>query len=174
MELKKTLIAAIVAFALVGAGMYYLYGGNLPGSQTGTLQISAADAGISGVNAVYITFSNVSAHSNTSGWQNITLKPVTINILGVTMSNPTFLNNITLKAGKYTQFRFYITSVHAVISGINTTIPMNAQFAFLTHPINITAGSTVHLVIEFNLTTDLQITPGQYMFTPKIGTISVS
>ena len=70
MELKKTLIAAIVVFALVGAGMYYVYGGNLPGSQTGTLQISAADAGISGVNAVYITFSNVSAHSNTSGQQN--------------------------------------------------------------------------------------------------------
>ena len=174
MESKKTLIVAIVVIALVGAGIYYVYGGNLSGSQNGTMQISAADAGLAGVTAVYITFSNISVHSNTSGWQNITLKPVTINIFGVSMSNPSFLNSITLKAGKYTQFRFYLTDVHAVISGINTSIPMKAPFAFLTHSINITAGSTVHLVIDFNLQTDLQLTPGQNMFTPNIGTVSVS
>ena len=108
--MKSKAIIGIVAVVIIAAGVGgYLYYNNT--STTGHMVVSVADAPVmSDVGAVYISFSAVELHSNTSGWTNYSVPSTTINILGLTTTNASLLTNITLHSGTYTTIRLFIIS----------------------------------------------------------------
>ena len=169
---KKILAAVVIVVILAGALIYY----ETATGSNGNLKISVADTPAPGVTAVYLTFSAVEFHStggnNSSGWVTHNIATTTINILGVTMSNPAFLNSISLKAGKYTQIRLELTKVTAMMGGINVSMTLATPFALVVHPFNISAHSTTTMVIDFTLNTSSMSSTG--VFTPVVGSVQVS
>ncbi len=165
--MKAISIAAIVVIIIVAAGGYFGYSYYKSSQDTGNMAISIADAPISGVSGVYITFSAVSLHSNSSGWVNYTVSTHTIDILNLTATNASLLTNITLHAATYTMIRLYITNVTVDILGVNFNFSLNAPFAFINHPFKISAHSSQDVLIDFNLNQDLNL--NAKIFTPNVG-----
>lgn len=165
--MKSKAIIGIVAVVIIAAGVGgYLYYNNT--STTGHMAVSVADAPVmSGVGAVYISFSAVELHSNTSGWTNYSVPSTTINILGLTTTNASLLTNITLHSGTYTTIRLFINSVTVEILGANISFTMASKFAFINHPFTVSAHSTTGIIIDFNLNQDLNL--NSRMFTPSVG-----
>ena len=171
--MSKKIIAGVIIVVVIAAGLlYYEYGYNTGGK----LNISVADSAGPGVSAVFITFSGVEVHStggnNSSGWQSYSMTSTTINIYGVTTTNPSFLKALNLSAGKYTQIRLELTSVVATINGVNTTLTLASQYALVIHPFTISSHATTNMVIDFTLNPASIITSG--VFTPVIGSVQVS
>jgi hypothetical protein len=164
---KSKAIIGIVAVVIIAAGVGgYLYYNNT--STTGHMAVSVADAPVmSGVGAVYISFSAVELHSNTSGWTNYSVPSTTINILGLTTTNASLLTNITLHSGTYTTIRLFINSITVEILGANISFTMASKFAFINHPFTVSAHSTTGIIIDFNLNQDLNL--NSRMFTPSVG-----
>ena len=170
----KYVIAVVVILLVAGLGSYaYVYE---QGQNSGNMTLSVADLSITGVSAVYISFSGVALHkapangsnSNSSGgWSNYSVSTRTINILNLSTSDAAVLGNITLGAGTYTMIKLYITSVTVTISGFNYTFKLMAPYAFINHPFTISAHSTTHVMIDFNLVSDMNIT--SKIFTPNVG-----
>ncbi|MHB1470047.1 MAG: DUF4382 domain-containing protein [Thermoplasmataceae archaeon] len=165
--MKSKAIIGIVAVVIIAAGVGgYLYYNNT--STTGHMAVSVADAPVmSGVGAVYISFSAVELHSNTSGWTNYSVPSTTINILGLTTTNASLLTNITLHSGTYTTIRLFINSITVEILGANISFTMASKFAFINHPFTVSAHSTTGIIIDFNLNQDLNL--NSRMFTPSVG-----
>ena len=165
--MKSKAIIGIVAVVIIAAGVGgYLYYNNT--STTGHMAVSVADAPVmSGVGAVYISFSAVELHSNTSGWTNYSVPSTTINILGLTTTNASLLTNITLHSGTYTTIRLFINSITVEILGANISFTMASKFAFINHPFTVSAHSTTEIIIDFNLNQDLNL--NSRMFTPSVG-----
>ncbi|MHB8359621.1 MAG: DUF4382 domain-containing protein [Thermoplasmataceae archaeon] len=165
--MKSKAIIGIVAVVIIAAGVGgYLYYTNT--ITTGHMAVSVADAPVmSGVGAVYISFSAVELHSNTSGWTNYSVPSTTINILGLTTTNASLLTNITLHSGTYTTIRLFINSITVEILGANISFTMASKFAFINHPFTVSAHSTTGIIIDFNLNQDLNL--NSRMFTPSVG-----
>ena len=165
--MKSKAIIGIVAVVIIAAGVGgYLYYNNT--STTGHMAVSVADAPVmSGVGAVYISFSAVELHSNTSGWTNYSVPSTTINILGLTTTNASLLTNITLHSGTYTTIRLFINSITVEILGANISFTMASKFAFINHPFTVSAHSTTGIIIDFNLNQDLNL--NSKIFTPSVG-----
>ena len=165
--MKSKAIIGIVAVLIIAAGVGgYLYYNNT--NTTGHMAVSVADAPVmSGVGAVYISFSAVELHSNTSGWTNYSVPSTTINILGLTTTNASLLTNITLHSGTYTTIRLFINSITVEILGANISFTMASKFAFINHPFTVSAHSTTGIIIDFNLNQDLNL--NSRMFTPSVG-----
>ena len=165
--MKKSVIIAIVAVIIIaGAGIaVFEYYGNM-----GTLSISVADLPASNVSAVYISFSSISIHSNSSGWTNYSLPTRVVNIYGLTLNNSSFLGNITTPSGKYTMIRVYVTSVNVVVVGFNETFKLASRAAFLNHPFSIAPHSTTGFTMEFDLHQCLNLSAK--IFTPYIGIVT--
>lgn len=165
--MKKAYVGIILAVVII-AGGYFGYSYYNSASNSGNMAIAVADAPVSGnVSAVYITFSPVALHSNSSGWQNYSLTTQTVNILGLTATNASLLSNISLHAGTYTMIRLYITKVTVEILGANISFSLQAPFAFINHPFTVSAHSTTEIVIDFNLNQDLNL--NAKIFTPSVG-----
>ena len=165
--MKAKGIAIIVVILIIAAGGYFGYSYYEGSQNSGHMAISVADAPISGVSGVYITFSAVSLHSNTSGWVNYSVATHTIDILNLTATNASLLTNITLHAATYTMIRLYITNVTVDVLGVKVNFSLNAPFAFINHPFRISAHSTQDILIDFNLNQDLNL--NAKIFTPNVG-----
>ncbi|MGP6240254.1 DUF4382 domain-containing protein [Cuniculiplasma sp. SKW4] len=165
MKTKILIPVVAVVVILAGLGGYLYYAGE---ESSGNMAIMVADApAMSGVTGVYITFSSVALHSNSSGWVNYSVPTTTINILGLTISNASLLSNITLHSGKYTMIRLYIKSVTVTVLGMNVSFTLASKFAFINHPFNISPHSTTKIVIDFNLSENLNL--NSKIFTPNVG-----
>ena len=94
----KTIGAVIIVLIiLIAGGAYFGYTYYENSHNTGHMAISVADAPMPGVSGVYITFSAVGIHSNTSGWVNYSVSTHTVDILNLTATNAkweTFLSNM--------------------------------------------------------------------------------
>ena len=169
--MKGKYIAAIVAVIMIAGGLAGLvyYQASQAASADGHVAMKVADAPNGSVSGVFITFSDVSLHNNASGWTNYSVKSTTVNILGLTASNASLLTNITLSAGTYTMIRLYITNVTVNMLGINATFTLHAPFAFINHPFKVSAHGNLNVIIEFNLTQDLNLT--SKVFTPNVGVV---
>lgn len=169
--MKGKYIAAIVAVIIIAAGLTGLvyYQASQAAANDGHVAMKVADAPNLGVSGVFITFSKVSLHSNVSGWTNYSVKSTTIDILGLTTTNASLLTNITLKAGTYTMIRLYITNVSVDLLRVSINFTLNAPFAFINHPFKVAAHGDVNMVIDFNLTQDLNI--NSKVFTPNVGVV---
>ncbi len=160
-----TVVIVIIAVVVVGAYSAVTAYGH------GTLKLSAADNPVNGgVTDVFITFSAISLHSNSSGWTNYTLSSKTVNIFGVSLNNSSFLGSISIPAGKYTMMRVYISAVSVEIAGMNESFNLSSHSAFLNHPFTVAASSTTSLTFEFNLTQCLNM--NAKVFTPYIGVVA--
>lgn len=159
-------IVAVVVIVLAGVGIYeYATTYN-----EATLKLSASDIPVNAnISTVYITFSSVSIHGNSSGWTNYTVTSKTVNVLDVTLNNSSFLGTITIPAGKYTVIRVYISSVNVEVAGANISFRLSSHFGFLNHQFSVSAHSTSSLIFEFNLHQDLNIS--SKTFTPYIGVV---
>ena len=165
MKTAYAIAIAVVVLVLAGFGGYSYYTGS---QQNGHLALTVADAPLSSsVSAVYITFSAVSIHNNSTGWTNYSVQKTTVNILGLTTSNASLLSNISLHAGKYTMIRLYISNVTVNLLGQNETFSLNAPFAFVNHPFTVSAHSTTGITIDFHLNQDLNL--NSKTFTPYVG-----
>lgn len=169
--MESKYITAIVAVIIIAAGLTGLvyYQASQAATTNGHVAMKVADAPNSSVSGVFITFSDVSLHNNASGWTNYSVKSTTVNILGLTATNASLLTNITLSAGTYTMIRLYITNVTVDMLGANITFSLKAPFAFINHPFKVSAHGNLNVVIEFNLTQDLNLTSN--VFTPNVGVV---
>ena len=165
--MKNKIIIAIVIVVVIAAGIGgFLYYNST--ASNGHMAISVADdPALSGVGAVYISFSSVELHSNTSGWVNYSVPSTTINILGLTTTNASLLTNITLHSGKYTMIRLFIKNVTVDVLGVNVSFTLASHFAFINHPFNVAAHSTTGIVIDFSLNQNLNL--NSKVFTPNVG-----
>lgn len=134
----------------------------------GTLSLSVADGPVqANLSAVYISFSSIELHSNSTGWVNYSVPSRVMNILGVTVSSPSFLGNITIAAGKYTMLRIFITSVTVEMAGNNFTFHLARPYGFINHQFTVNARSTLSITIEFLLNQCMNMQ--SKIFTPYIG-----
>lgn len=163
---KGLAIAVIVIILGVVAGSYAY---ETYGASGSSVTFKAADAPMANISAVYITFSSVEVHANSSGWTNYSLGDKTINILGTTATNATILGKFALKSQVYTEFRIYISKVVVDIAGVNTTMHMALGYGFLNHAVDLSAHSTGSIIFEFNLNSDMNMISD--MFTPSIGVV---
>lgn len=166
------IVIAVIVIAVVG-GFLYTDSGALFG-KSGTMKVGVADtpAVPVGVTGVFMTFDKISVHSNTSGWVNYSISKVTVNILNVTVKNPSFIGNLSLKAGRYTQIRLYLTNVSVVLFGVNTTFTLKTGFAIVNHPFVINSTGTLNMVVDFELYSSLNVT--SHVFTPVVGSVTTS
>ncbi len=167
--MKNNILIPIVVIIVIAAGLggFLYYSSTEPNSH---VAISVADTPVlSGVGGVYITFSSVELHSNSSGWVNYSVPATTINILGLTISNASLLTNITLHSGKYTMIRLFIKSVTVNILGLNVSFNLASRFAFINHPFNVSPNSTTRVIIDFNLNQNLNL--NSKIFTPNVGVV---
>ena len=167
--MKNKILIPIVVIIVIAAGIggFLYYSGT---ESNGHMAISVADApAVSGVGAVYITFTSVELHSNASGWVNYSVPTTTINILGLTISNASLLTNITLHPGKYTMIRLFIKSVTVNVLGVNVSFTLASKFAFINHHFNVSLHSTTKVIIDFNLNQNLNL--NSKIFTPDVGVV---
>jgi hypothetical protein len=171
--MNKKYIAGIVAIVIIAGivGGYAYYNNMQATKNTGTMNVGVADAPLlnTSVTGVFMTFDKVSLHSNTTGWSNYSVTPQTVNIMNVSASNPFTLSNLTLSSGRYTTIRLYITNVSAVILGVNVSFTLKAPFAFVTHTFTVAAHSTLNVVMDFHLNSDLNT--NAQIFTPNVGVV---
>lgn len=164
---SKAIIGTAVVVVIIAAalGGFFYYDST---ASTGHMAISVADTPVlSDVGAVYISFSAVELHSNTSGWTNYTVPSTTINILGLTATNASLLTNVSLHSGTYTTIRLFIKNVTVEVLGANISFTMASNFAFINHPFTVSAKSTTGIIIDFNLNQDLNL--NSKVFTPNVG-----
>ncbi len=158
--MNKKIIGAVVAAIIISAGflVYYEFVDN-----GGNVNVKVADAPV-GASAVFITFNNVYVHSTSSGWHNFSVSSRTINILNLTTTNAALFSSISLKAGMYTGIELGIVNVTVVMGGSRLNFTSSNGYVDIHTPFNVSAHTTTNLVIEFNLTQDLNMV--SEMFTP--------
>ncbi|WP_393971542.1 DUF4382 domain-containing protein [Oxyplasma meridianum] len=165
MSIKVAISIVIIVILAAGIGGFLYYKNT---TSDGHMAVYVADAPmLSGVTGVYISFSAVEMHSNTSGWTNYTVPSTTINILGLKTTNASLLTNITLHSGTYTTIRLFINNVKVEVLGSNVTFTLASKFAFINHPFTVSSHSTTGIVIDFNLNQDLNL--NSKIFTPSVG-----
>ena len=171
---RTSIVAIVVVVILVGvAGTYYELGMNGSTGNTGNLSMSVADTPVANVSAVYLTFSQVQLHSaNNSSWETFNIATQTINVYNVSVTNPAFLNSISLNAGKYTEIRLYIQNVSVVVDHVSKKFTMVSNYAIVNHPFNISAHGTTKMTIDFSISQSLNME--SLIFTPYVGTVTVS
>ena len=159
--MNSKLIGVIIAVIVIAAAVlvYYQFVDN-----GGNVNVEVADAPV-GASAVYITFNNVYVHGTSTGWQNFSVASKTIDILNLTASNASLFGSISLKAGTYTQIKLGIVNVTVVMSGQKITFTSSNGYVDINTPFTVSAHSTTSLVIEFNLTQDLNMVAKT--FTPS-------
>jgi hypothetical protein len=165
---NKVAIAVIIAAVVVSAGAYVYISQYY---NRGAMKVYVQDTPVINVNAVYLTFSAVSVHGNSSGWMNFSTGKTTINILNLDTTNASLLKSVSLSAQTYTMIRLYIYSVNVTVLGINISLNLSAPFAFINHPFTVSAHSTTVVHIDFNLINDINLQ--SRVFTPYVG-ITVS
>ncbi|UCF64620.1 MAG: DUF4382 domain-containing protein [bacterium] len=111
---------------------------NIP-TGTATLKLYLTDAPASEYDSVKITFSEVSAHLDSS-WIILADTLMTVNLLELTNGNTVVIGSDDVPAGHYTQIRLKITDAWVVVDGIR-------------HPMDVPSGSTSGLKFgpEFTL-----------------------
>lgn len=159
----KFVALIVVVLALVPVTLAYI--DNAP--NTGTLKLYVHDAPTEDASAVYITFSSVSIHSNSTGWTNYTVSSQTMNILGISAANATLLKSVSLAEGQYTMIRIYISQVSVMINGVNTTFRLSSPFAFVNGVFTVNKLETTSISVDFIL--DQSLNDHSRMFTPHIG-----
>lgn len=165
--MNKGLAIAVVVIILGVAGASYVY--EASGVSGSTVTFKAADAPIGNISAVYVTFSSVEVHANSTGWTNYSVGEKTVNILGTTATNATILGKFTLKPQIYTMFRIYISKVVVDVAGVNTTMHLALNYGFLNHAVDLSGNSAGSIVFEFNLNSDMNMV--SETFTPSIGIV---
>lgn len=126
---------------------------------------------------VYVTFSVIQAHeandSNNSGWHNVSVSN-TIDLMSVkTMS--ALLGSAQLPAGQYTQLRIVVQKAWGMTSDGKTyafTVPSGDLRT--DDPFTVNTGQTASLTLDVNLSHSIVWTDMGYLFTPVIGSISMS
>lgn len=151
--MNSKILGIIVAVIVIAAGVliYYEFFDN-----GGSVNVKVADAPV-GASAVYITFKDVYVHSNSSGWQNFTVASKTIDILNLTTTNASLFGSISLKAGTYTMIKLAIVNVTVVMGGQHVNFTSANGYVDIVTPFTVSAHSTTNLIIEFNLTQDLNL-----------------
>ncbi len=166
MKKSKLITIIVVVVALIGLGSFAYYEFF---DQGGNVSLKVMDAPISGVSAVYLTFSHVAIHGTKTGWSNYTLASKTVNILHLTTSNASLLGSIKLTAQRYTQIRLYVQNVSIVMSGVSQNMTMSGgHWADIIGTFNVSAHSTTTVIIAFNLNQELNMV--SMTFTPVVGT----
>lgn len=165
MRKSKLITIIVVVVALIGLGSFAYYEFF---DQGGNVSLKVMDAPISGVSAVYLTFSQVAIHGTKTGWSNYTLASKTVNIFDLTTSNASLLGSIKLTAQRYTEIRLYVENVSVVMSGVSHNMTMASNWADIIGTFSVSAHSTTTVTIAFNLNQELNV--GTMVFTPVVGT----
>ena len=144
----------------------------------GTLKISLTDAPAA-VDAVNITFSEVSAHID-GNWITLSDQAQTVNLLDFSNGKTTEIGSADVPVGQYTQIRLIIAEAEVVVDGIThaMTVPSGAQTGLkLITQFTIVAGSTVELIVDFDVSRSVVTTgppsqPKSYRLKPTLRVIS--
>ncbi len=172
-------LGALIAIALVVAGVYAFSGGNFLGlgttSQTsgfGTLQISMQDPPQvpAEVTAVYINYSAIQVHAanagNQSGWYNVT-KSGTVDLTSL-IANSKLLGTAKLPSGTYNIVRFNVTSALVTVGGKNYTasVPSGMVQSVLTGGVDVKSSQPASILVDITPKVTGSVQSG-YMLVPS-------
>jgi hypothetical protein len=183
MKMKKFLVIGVVVALLVALGVSC---SSTPTQGTGTLSLYLTDAPLDAANVtgVYITINQIQYHLN-GEWITAPgfVGPQTYNLLELTGGNSTWLGDLTLPSGNYTQIRLMLdipelgshpsnpacyiqfadnsTQPLFVPSGNETGYKAIGQF---TVPVN----GTVEVTADFNVEQAVAVTNSSYILQPTL------
>lgn len=142
---------------------------------TGRLKMYMTDAPLAGIEKVNITFSTIEAHINGT-WIAVNGAPVTIDLLEWNNGSAMLIGDKELGAGTYTQIRLMVSKAEVVVDGVTKplTIPSGDETGLkLTHNFDIVAGTTVELVLDFDVAKSITVTGnGEYKLKPTIRVVA--
>jgi hypothetical protein len=144
-------------------------------SQNGWLTVFLTDANISAFDSVNVTFTELSAHLDSS-WITVLDTPRTINLLVLNNGKTIVLGNSEMTAEHYTQIRLKISESYLVQSGFRhiMKVPSGSQTGLKIGPeFTINPGSTYELVIDFDVCRSIVLTglpsqPTSYKLKPHL------
>jgi hypothetical protein len=166
--------AVAVGTALLGAFFLGVFAGS------GELEVLVHDAPCADCAHVYVTFSSVSVHQSDyhgNGWMTLAVRGTTFDLEalnGTAMARLLGLDNLT--AGSYTQVRLAVTNVTIVLlDGQRMAAQLSSSTsADINVPFTVSAGGTTILDIDIDLASSVHVTPTGAVFTPDIGSVTVS
>jgi len=150
-----------------------------PSSRSGRLIVYLTDSP-GAVDAVYITFSDISAHID-SEWVTVHLKAdSTINLLDYSNGKTLILAQDDVPAGRYTQIRVAIKSARIIADGssFSLDVPSGAQSGLkFGLNLDVQPGNSYELVIDFDVSRSIVVNGpknalGSYKLKPHIRIIS--
>jgi hypothetical protein len=143
--------------------------------KTGTLKLYLTDAPSAIYDSVNITFSQVSAHHDSS-WIILMDSLMTVNLLDLTNGHTIVFGSGDVPAGHYTQIRIKILDSYVVVDGQKhmMTISSGATSGLKFGPeFTVSEGSTYEMVVDFDVhrsivTTGPRSHPHGYKLKPRI------
>jgi hypothetical protein len=142
---------------------------------TGTLKLYLTDAPSAIYDSVNITFSQVSAHHDSS-WIVLMDSLMTVNLMDLTNGHTIVFGSADVPAGHYTQIRIKILDSYVVVDGQKhmMSVPSGATSGLKFGPeFTVSEGSTYEMIVDFDVhrsivTTGPRSHPHGYKLKPRI------
>ena len=156
--MKNLIIIELVFSVLLFAGCT----GPLPPptEKTGKLMLSITDKKVDGLEALYVTISSVELHmaaqeqeqNENYGWILFSEEEKTFDIMSLdsTQGLKDLLGEKTLETGKYTQIRFTVKEVKAVINGETFEVEVPSDKLKIVSNFEVIAGKETEMIIDFS------------------------
>jgi len=162
---KKIVLAIVLVLVVVGGVVGFLF------YAPSNVQISIRDPPQQpydpSITGIFVTFTSIDVHSanagSDSGWHTITTG-ATVNLFTV-LNASKVLGKASLPAGKYTELRFNVSKVIAIISGGNVTytIPSGSLKIPITG-----AGAQAYGALTVNVELDLSFKTSEILSNPTL------
>lgn len=156
--MKNLIIIGLVFSVLLFAGCT----GPLPPpiEKTGKLMLSITDKKVDGLESLYVTISSVELHmaaqeqeqNENYGWILFSEEEKTFDIMSLdsTQGLKDLLGEKTLETGKYTQIRFEVKEVKAVINGEEFDVEVPSDKLKIVSNFEVIAGKETEMIIDFS------------------------
>ncbi|NUN68603.1 MAG: DUF4382 domain-containing protein [Bacteroidetes bacterium] len=141
----------------------------------GTMQVRMVDAPASSYDSVIITVTDVSVHSNTSGWITLSSGVRTYNLLALVNGAEAVIGEAKLSTGLYSQLRLTLSdSCWVYAGGVRLSLKVPGDQIILNIHAELSANVTTSLVLDFDAGRSLVMTGAGLVMKPVIRVLSTS
>lgn len=180
-RIKK--ITQFAAAILIAVGLMSLQACNTISSNSNngkaTVQVHMTDTPAN-FDALIINVTKIEAHTSgagaNSGWQVLSNTPVKVNIMNLMNGKTQLLATSQLKADKYDAIRLILGTGNKVVIGGKSfplTIPSSMKSGIkINTNINLSAGQTANILLDFNASSSLILSGLNYILKPVINIVN--